>query len=133
MNKWYELYPINKRMNPHWSNFYHKGAIVLRSDSAMNLSPDQYREFALPYDARLLKYYGGGAVHFCGRGDHYIEAICALHEVTGINLSQPHYNDMEKIFKNTTDKGIKILGLRSDAAEAGKSRAGGLHGSVSSC
>jgi len=41
-----------------------------RIDPAMNLSPGMVSEFALPYDQRLLDAFGG-AVHFCGRGDHY--------------------------------------------------------------
>ena len=131
LSKWYELYPKNDRMNPHWANFYHRGAIVLRSDSAMNLSPDQHREFALPYDSRILKHFGSGMIHFCGRGDHYVEAICALPELTAINLSQPEYNNMEKIFQNTVDNGKQILGLREDAVMAGLNRNGGLRGMVS--
>ena len=94
MDKYFKLNPIKNGIKPHWKIFYHNGNIVLRSDSAMNLSPDLYREFVLPYDARLLKYYGGGAVHFCGRGDHYIDALCSIPEVMGVNLSQPQYNDM---------------------------------------
>ena len=131
LSKWFEIYPANPIMNPHWKHIYHKGSIVLRSDSAMNLSPDQHREFALPYDSRILKHFGSGAVHFCGRGDHYIEALCSLPEVTGINLSQPEYNNMEKIFQNTVDNGKQILGLDENAIKAGLSRPGGLRGMVS--
>ena len=131
MDKWYEIYPLNTELNPHWHHLCHRGGIVLRDDSAMNLSPEQYLEFALPYDSRLLEYYGGGMVHFCGRGDHYIELLCKCPYLYAINLSQPHYNDMEVIFRNTVDKGIKILGFSPAQVEAYKNRPGAYHSNLS--
>ena len=127
MDKWYTLYPRNTYMNPHWNWIWHKGAIVLRDDSAMNLSPELYAEFGAPYDGRLLKRYGGGIVHFCGRGDHYIETLCNIPEMYGINMSQPQYNDMEKIYRATVDKGIKIINFNPERAEQDKNRLGGFN------
>ena len=131
LDKWYELFPKRTDMNPHWANLWHRGAILLRSDSAMNLSPELYDEFAAPYDKHLLEYYGGGCVHFCGRGDHYIETMCNLPLIHGINMSQPEYNDMEKIYRNTVDKGLKILAFKKPWAEADLSRPGGFHHNLS--
>ena len=111
LDKWYELVPRKSDINPHWANFWHKGSIVLRDDSAMNLSPELYEEFGAPYDNELLETYDGGAIHFCGRGDHYIDIIAKMPKLYAVNLSQPQYNDMEKIYQNTVDKGIKILGF----------------------
>lgn len=113
LNKWFELHPCGTEMNCHWPSLRHRGKIVLRNDSAMNLSPDFYQEFAAPYDGELLEHFDGGVVHFCGRGDHYIEIMSKLNKLYGINMSQPHLNDMETIYRNTVDKGIKILGLSS--------------------
>jgi len=129
MNEWYSLHPASDVMNTHWGAFYHRGKIVLRSDSAMNLSPELYREFSLPYDKLLLDRFDGGVVHFCGRGDHYIDLLCAQKGVTGINMSQPEYNDMEKIYANTVDQGIKIFSIQRSRAEADKGRGfgGNLH------
>lgn len=129
MTEWFLLYPASEEMNTHWGAFWHRGKIVLRSDSAMNISPELYKEFSLTYDKLLLDRFGGGVVHFCGRGDHYIEALCATEGVTGINLSQPEYNDMEKIYANTLDKGINILSISRARAERDKSRGfgGNLH------
>ena len=128
MKKWQTMFPPEADMNPHWSNLYHRGTILLRSDSAMNLSPDLYREFSLPYDKRLLDEFGGGAVHFCGRGDHYIPDLCSLEGVYGINMSQPEYNDMETIYRHTVDKGIPLLGFNRARAEQDKGRQGGYAG-----
>ncbi len=106
MDRWLELLPENRG---HANYFRHidAGSMAVRDDSAMNLSPDFYSEFVAPYDGRLLKRYGG-IVHFCGRGDHYIDRLSQLEGLKGINMSQPHLNDMEKIFTHTIDRGIHL-------------------------
>lgn len=130
LNKWYEIFPSNSHMNPHWTTLWHKGNIFLRCDSAMNLSPEFYDEFAAPYDRILLDRFDGGCMHFCGRGEHFIETLCNTPKMYGINLGQPHYNDMEKIFKHSVDKGIKILGFTKKEFEAVKDRPVGYNHSL---
>jgi hypothetical protein len=129
MQAWTEIVPFRQGGNVHWGLF-HKGNIMLRDDSAMNLSPDMFTEFIRPYDQRLLDEFGGGAIHFCGRGDHYISHMSEMDGLYAINLSQPEYNDMETIFANTVDKGINIIGLARAAAEDAVSKGRGLHGRV---
>jgi len=99
----------------HWG-LLHRGRIMLRDDSAMNLSPAMFDEFARPYDQRLLDEFGGGCLHFCGRGDHFIASACQMRSLHGIQLSQPECNDMEAIYRATVDRGIPLLGLRREAA-----------------
>ena len=111
MNEWYKIFPLRTDMNPHWANTYHRGALMIRNDSAVNMSPDAYREFSVPYDTLLFSRFGGGAVHFCGRGDHYISDMCAMPGLYAVNMSQPHLNDMEKIYQNTVDRGLKLIGF----------------------
>ncbi len=129
MNAWSELAPFEGEDAVHWS-LVHKGNIMLRDDSAMNLSPRMFDRFIKPYDARLLKTLGGGALHFCGRGDHYIASAATMEGLTAINMSQPEYNDMDVVFDHTVDKGINIIGLPRDAAEAALARGRGLQGRV---
>ena len=50
--------------------------------------------------------------------DHYIASCCAMEGLHASNLSQPAYNDMEKIFQHTVDRGIKLIGLAPEAAHA---------------
>ena len=125
IEKWFKMFPPSEEMNIHWGFLRHRGAIMLRNDSAMNLSPDFYREFAMQYDGELLKKYGG-AVHFCGRGDHYIEMLCSLPGLHGVQMSQPELNDMDIIYHNTVDRGIKLLAFNKKTAEAHLSREGGF-------
>lgn len=127
LEKWFAMFPIHAEMTTHWASLRHRGGIVLRDDSAMNLSPELYKEFAAPYDAELLKHFKGGVVHFCGRGDHYMETLCSIPDLTGVNMSQPEYNDMETIYRSTVDKGIPLLAFPRARAEADLGREGGFH------
>ena len=130
MKAWYDIVGTNdKNWSVHW-DMMHQGNIMLRTDSGMNLSPENYEEFIQPYDQRILNELGGGAVHFCGRGSHYIEKTCSMNKLYGINLTQPEYNDMEVIFQNTVDKGIKLLGLNKKCAEEALASGRELHSNV---
>ena len=130
MREWEALVPPTDRYAAHWG-LLHRGRIMLRDDSAMNFSPEMFDTFIRPYDARLLAEFGGGAIHFCGRGSHYIESASTIPGLYAIQLSQPEYNDMETIYRNTVDKGIALLALNRKAADealsAGRSLRGRVH------
>jgi hypothetical protein len=113
----------------HWG-FYHRGRLMLRDDSAMNLSPVMFREFVRPYDQRLLDEFGGGAVHFCGRGDHFIADLCRMGGVYAVNLSQPELNNMDVVCAHTVERGINLLDLKPEAAAAALAAGRDLHGRV---
>ncbi len=131
MEKWQRMFPPKGQYSTHWGCMMLKGQAVLRADSGMNLSPDFYREFSMPYDAELLRRFDGGVIHFCGRGDHYIDIAAGIPGLCGINMSQPEYNDMEKIFANTVDKNIKILAYSRDKLQQGYCRENGVyHGNL---
>lgn len=117
MRKWYKLVPRRGEHSVHWG-MLHKGALMIRNDSLMNLSPEMYVEFVRPLDQRLFDEFGGGAMHFCGRGDHYIARMCEMAGLAAVNPSQPHLNDMETIYRSTVDKGIKLLNLRKHAVDS---------------
>lgn len=108
MKEWLKIVPCEGLYSIHWS-ILHKGCIMLRDDSAMNLSGAMFDEFIKPYDQRLLDEFGGGALHFCGRGDHYIKSASEMRGLYAVNMSQPHYNNMNVIYKNTVDKNIKLV------------------------
>ena len=130
MRRWQTVFPSAPNIN-HYKFYHYRGTLILRCDSAMNLSPELYREFAVPYDTLLYERFGGGAMHFCGRGDHYIAELAKTPGLTGVNLAQPQYNDMETIYQNTVDKGIKILILDKQQALGDKNREGGFHNCLS--
>ncbi len=116
MKKHFELFPQTTRLSSHWG-MYVDGKIMLRDDSAMNLSPEMFDEFIGPYDEKLLLEFGGGAIHFCGKGDHFISRMGKLRNLTAIAMSQPHLNDMEEIWKATVDQGIRHIGFDRKTAQ----------------
>jgi hypothetical protein len=126
LRAWMRIVPLCDIGNVHWGLF-HRGRIFLRDDSAMNLSPDLFDEFVRPYDQQLLDTFSGGAIHFCGRGDHFIERMSTLRGLYAVNLSQPELNDMEIIFRNTIDKGIPLLELSRATAELALAAGRNLH------
>lgn len=120
MEKWAQIIPFKEDYNTHWG-FLHKGKIMLRCDSVMNISPPMYDEFIFPHQQKLFERYGGG-LHFCGKGDHYIDKACSIDQLYSVQMSQPEYNDMGKIYSATVDRGKTLLGFSPDAGgEAVKS------------
>lgn len=94
----------------HWG-FLHRGHIMLRDDSAMNLSPRMFRDLCAPYDGELLRRLGGGAIHACGRVGHFLPAATALDGMRAFNFGQPDMNDPALIQRATVDRGVHIVGL----------------------
>jgi len=129
MRAWFELVPPRGETSAHWG-LLHRGHVMLREDSLMNLSPSIYRDLILPHDQRIFDEFGGGAIHFCGRGTHFISHLSGLRGLAAINLSQPELNDMEKIYRFTVDRGINLLDLKHSAAESALARGRDLHGRV---
>lgn len=129
MKEWWKVAPPRAGFNVHWGLLY-KGNIMLRDDSAMNLSPEMYREFILPYNQRCLDALGGGALHACGRVDHWAPIAARLSGLTALNFSQPELNDMESVFSATLDRGIPLLNLTPVATEAALAKGRPLHGRV---
>jgi len=126
VHNWSAIHPFASDLNAHW-HVMHKGNIMLRTDSGMNLSPDMYDAFIRPYEQRCLDACGGGAIHFCGRGDHFIASMTSQRGLTGINLSQPHLNNMEIIYSHTVDRGIPLLGFDRATAQASLASGRNLH------
>lgn len=130
LRRWQEIVPpMPGDADLHWS-MMHRGHIMLRDDSAMNLSPAMFAEFIAPYNQRLLDTFGGGAEHFCGRGHHFIAPMSELRRMYAVAMSQPDWNDMETIYRHTVDKGIKLIGLDRTAAQAALARGRDLRGQV---
>ncbi|MCY3017627.1 MAG: hypothetical protein NTW87_01165 [Planctomycetota bacterium] len=117
MRQWYALVPPRGDTSVHWG-LLHKGRLMIRNDSLMNLSPKHYVDFVRPLDQKLFDEFGGGAIHFCGRGSHYIAAMSEVRGLTAINMSQPHLNDMDAIYEHTVRKRIKLLGFDPKTAQA---------------
>ena len=129
LNRWHRLCPtIDAEHCVEWGCL-HRGRCIIRNDAAMNISGEMYQTFAMPRDARIIDTFGGG-IHFCGRGDHYIEHVGAIDGISCVNLSEPYMNDMEKIYRNTIDRGLIIFGLLQSEVDRALGEGRNLRGRV---
>ncbi len=69
----------------HWSTLY-PGKVLLRNDSAVNLSSDMLLEFIRPYDEKILAHFGSGSVHFCGRADQWVNEMFKTKNLKALNF-----------------------------------------------
>ena len=129
IDNYFRLVPPEKDFNCHYG-WMHRGKIRMSLDSCVNFSPEMYEEFSLPYDKILLNRYGG-IIHSCGKVYHFVNSLNLIGEgYYGFNLSQPHLNDMEKVFASTVDKGVRILSLHPEAVRQAQEKHRQLHGLV---
>ncbi|HEY3379172.1 MAG TPA: hypothetical protein VGL77_16955 [Armatimonadota bacterium] len=121
--------PLAGGVAAHWG-MLHQGRLLLRDDSATNFSPAMYDEFIRPYNAQLFAAFGGGAIHFCGHGDHFIKSLAETPGISAVQMSQPHLNDTEAIFRHTIEQGINLLDFSRVAAEEIRATGRKFHGRV---
>jgi hypothetical protein len=129
MTRWCAIVPPTRPFTVHW-NMLHRGTIMLRDDSATNLSPAMFEEFIKPYDSELLAAFGGGALHFCGRGDRFISRAASIPGLHAVHMSQPELNDLDTVCAHTVDLGMNLIGLKSEAGKHLLESGRALHGRV---
>jgi hypothetical protein len=116
LKHWKEALGEGNDLTAHWSLMMRGGA-MLRDDTAVMLRGAQYREFVQPYDQRVLDAFGG-CIHFCGRGDQFIEAMATSRNLYGINASQPDWNDWDKLWRATRSNRLVLLGIAEEYVPA---------------
>lgn len=75
------------------------GRLLIRDDSAINISSGQYREFIRPYDAFVLERVSGGSIHFCGDGGHLVDAMLDIPGLRGLDFGQPWKLDIGEVYR----------------------------------
>jgi len=67
---------------------YSPGIGVWESDDDMvMIGGDLYREFAVPCVSRIFDAFGGGSLHFCGRGTQHIHNLNLVSNLRAVNNS----------------------------------------------
>jgi len=61
------------------------GGVWLSDDDCTVISPRLYRQFVVPYNARVFKAFGGGALHFCGTAEHQLENFLQTEGLTAVH------------------------------------------------
>lgn len=128
LKRWFVIVPpMDASVSCHWG-MIQPGQVMIRDDSAMNLPPAYFEEFIKPYDERILKEFGGGVIHACGRVDHWSTFLAGMKDLRGFNMSQPHLNDMAKVLADTVDKGLLMLDMKPEAVRGFQAAGRKLHG-----
>ncbi len=118
MRAWKALTGEGNEFTTHW-DYYLKGGIMLRDDSAVMLSTPHYEEFVRPYDQLLLDEFGG-CIHFCGRGAAFLPSLCQCRNLYALNCSQLELNDTGLLRALAERYRLVLLGWHSRYLDAGQ-------------
>lgn len=72
------------------------GGVWISDDDSVIFGESQYREFVVPYNSKLLKYFGGGGIHYCGNATQHINNFLETEGLTCINNF--HLDNIESAF-----------------------------------
>lgn len=100
-----------------------KGQILLRGDTEIMLSPEHYRDFVQPHNARVAEELGSVAIHFCGNGGHQIDNILLIPGFTCFDFGQPWMMDMDAIYAKAAAKRVPLVRLTVPVEELTAQRA----------
>jgi hypothetical protein len=95
--------------------------IRISDDTAAVMSPKGYREFGVPYNARISEAFGGIVVHSCGNIAHVLPGMLSIPGLRGIDLVAPQ-NDWARVRELTHDR--TCLSLRYYGSDFPDSAAG---------
>jgi uroporphyrinogen-III decarboxylase len=94
----------------HGSLYMAGGGVRIVDDVSIMLSPEQYREFVLPYVRRCLAPFGGGWVHSCGDISHQLGFYLETEEIKGVNFGEPEYYDFAELLPRFAASGTFCYG-----------------------
>lgn len=86
------------------------GGIKLSEDTSTLLNAEQLEEFVAPYIHRVLAYYGGGYIHYCGTNAHLYQLFLDEPLAYGLNFGNPEKHDMQKVLGDCAKHGRLYYG-----------------------
>jgi len=89
----------------------YKGGGLLCEDACILLSPDQHREFSVPYTIEALDALGGGCIHFCGDGRHIVDNYLAIPNMYGVLFGQLELNGSREAMVERFVKARRTINL----------------------
>jgi uroporphyrinogen-III decarboxylase len=119
------LRELKKVINDEYDSFHYHwgillpGHIVIRNDTAVNLSGEMYEEFVKPYDEILLREFGTGTIHYCGKAEQWIFSMMECENLRALNFGQPPNMDfgmefLNKIYGKMKEKNLGIVNYELD-------------------
>ena len=102
----------------HWGSLF-PGHIIIRNDTAVNLSKEMYEEFAKHYDEILLREFGTGSIHYCGRAEQWVFSMMGCKNLRALNFGQPPNmifgtDFLGKIYSKMKEKRLGIVNYGVD-------------------
>jgi len=94
-----------------------RGSILIRDDSALNVSAQMYRDQVAPHNEFVLRELGGGGIHACGCVDHLRGEHLSLPSVQCLDLGQPELNDVDATYALARERKIPIVRVRAQEEE----------------
>lgn len=88
--------------------------VWVSDDDLVSLSPELYKKFVVPSNSEIFEAFGGGTVHFCGRGIHQIDNLLNTRNIKAVNNSP--MGDFETFGKLTRGLGGRMSIIIQDAA-----------------
>ena len=79
--------------------------IGIADDYLAVISPEMYREFALPFNNQLSEHFNGLFIHSCGRIEDRIDILHEHHNFRGINFEASD-NDIRPIIEALSGKAV---------------------------
>jgi uroporphyrinogen-III decarboxylase len=79
-------------------------------DDMVMIGPKQYREFVVPCVSRIFEAFGGGSLHFCGKGYQHLDNIREVQDVRVVNNSpMAHFAALGKFMRGLGDQVVLQL------------------------
>jgi hypothetical protein len=78
--------------------------VRISDDTAALLSPGLYREFGLPYNARIAEAFGGVVIHSCGDTHNVAPVMAETPGIRGLDLTLPQVKDWDKVAASCAGK-----------------------------
>ena len=80
------------------------GSVKVSEDTTTLMSREHIHGFAKPYLRKMLEYFNGGYVHYCGKNNHLLDMILDEPLVKGINFGNTDMHDMTEVLERCRAK-----------------------------
>ena len=81
------------------------------NDTSIMLSPGMYAGLIRPHDAELLRAVGKGSIHFCGNGQHLIEAMIEVPDLLGLDFGDSKMMEIPAFYGLCRDRRVALTGI----------------------
>lgn len=79
--------------------------IWMSDDDLVSMGPQQYDEFIVAEYSRIFETFGGGSIHYCGKGNHQIDNLLKIKNIRAINNSpMGQFDHFGKLVKRVSGK-----------------------------